>query len=448
MCLWGGLAACGSSDSGNDGKGAGEACETGSDCASGVCQSGACTAPTGEGGAGSGFGSTGRPFQGLGTNWTPLGTGCDPDTAKECTPTCVSGSEVSVIRPPAQFCFGTDGQIDDPTPDDPAALIEQVVETVNGQSYVHIRVTFDPAFADNTYGANASAGWYGSADGKEGKGHTFSNDLTGSDHIELLLTDGTGATVMELGEDYISGEDGDGPKPPKGGPGAEATGGAPGVGGASGSGCGFTNLGVTGGDGKMMTGDASHVIGVASSLDRNINGCGYCQSSACAPASSDGASDSSSDGDCTVDSPLTDENYTPNPATPDWNYAVVYEVWISLDAFGDAGFGQAYITFVHASPSKIPGNNTLYVEPTECPPTWLACPPGQTCLPNGGGGEGGQYGTNNEPCDVNYQLHVTQEDVASCTPIPYAGWPEMAACPPGYEFTVDVQSEAQYCLPE
>ena len=38
-------------------------------------------------------------------------------------------------------------------------MIEQVIETINGKTYLHLRVTFDPRFVDNTYGVNASAGW-------------------------------------------------------------------------------------------------------------------------------------------------------------------------------------------------------------------------------------------------------------------------------------------------
>ena len=43
----------------------------------------------------------------------------------------------------------------------------------------------------------------------------------------------------------------------------------------------------------MLVGDAKYVLASTSSLDRNLNGCGYCKSAACG-------------GDCTVDSPVTD----------------------------------------------------------------------------------------------------------------------------------------------
>lgn len=327
----------------------------------------------------------------------------------------------------------------DPTPEDPAAIIEQVIETSGGVSYVHIRVTFDPSFADNTYGANASAGWL---NGEKAKGHTF-KDLTGSDHLDLLLTNGNGETVIELGEDYIHSLTDEGPKPggPKAGPGEKT-----GTGGSSGNGCGYATLGVRGGEGEMLSGDASSVLAVSTSIDRNLNACGYCSNAACTAGDT-----GEGEGDCTVNSPATDESYTQNVLTPGWNYAVVYEVWIDLDAFGSAGFGQAYVTYVHASPSKL-ADNTLYVDPTPCPPGWGPCPDGQDCTfapptntggAGGGGGLGGSGGTSSG-CDPNYQIYITLEGEQECTPIPYAGYPDRAPCPDGY--VLDISSEGQYCV--
>jgi hypothetical protein len=281
-----------------------------------------------------------------------------------------------------------------------------VIETINGQRVIHLRVTFDPAFVDNTYGANACCGWPGTGGGgststsatggaggagtmmpgkmpgmmmpgKAGKsGHTF-DDLVGSDHVELLLTDGMGKTVMDFKVDYITAD--------------------------SSSACGYHTLGVSGGEGKMIQGDASAVLKVATSLDRNLNGCGYCY---------------------TTDSPATDEKYTPNSAAPAWDYRVVYEVWLSLDTFGSAGFGQAYITNVHASPSKL-ANNTVEVEATPCPPDWDT--------PTGGS------------CPPNFTLYVQSEGVSACVPIPFSNYPGMAACPQGYQ--LDPSTEGRYCIP-
>jgi hypothetical protein len=43
----------------------------------------------------------------------------------------------------------------------PMAFVEQVVETAQGQGLVHVRLTMNPAFVDNTYGDTA-IGWGGS----------------------------------------------------------------------------------------------------------------------------------------------------------------------------------------------------------------------------------------------------------------------------------------------
>jgi hypothetical protein len=307
-------------------------------------------------------------------------------------------------------------------------VIEQSIETLNGKTYVHLRVTFDPAFVDNTYGTG-SVGW------NPNRPHTFDGDLTKSDHTELLLTDATGATVMNFKIDYVTAD----PTQP----------------------CKFGTLGVTGGDGSVITGDASKVLAQTTSITRNLNGCGYCQSAAC------------EGGDCTVNSPPTDENFTPNPGTPNWDYRAVYEVWIDITAFGTAGFGQAYMTYVHASPSKAQ-NETINITPTPCPPTWDKpyCPPsviqeGGNCFgsPPGGaggagnggsgnggtagsagnGGNGGNGGSTVTPCPINWQIYISTEGKSTCTPIPFANYPGMTPCPAGY--TLDLASEGRYCLP-
>jgi hypothetical protein len=352
----------------------------------------------------------GPHFVGSGVSYRPLTPGCGADTAEQCGGTCEgnppSSTSGRVSRAPATLCF--QGGLD-PTPTNPTAVIEQVIEEKDGREVIHLRVTFDPSFVDNTYGENACCGWHeaddtatampgdpmigGKADaGKAGKaGHTF-EDLVGSDHVELLLTNGAGDTVMDFKLDYIS-EDSSAP-------------------------CGYATLGVEGGEGKMIVGDASAVLGVATSIDRNLNGCGYCY---------------------IEDSPATDQSYTPNPDAPDWDYRVVYEVWIDLASFGAAGFGQAYITNVHASPSKLE-SNTVEVDPKLCPPEWDTpfCHPSVI--------EEGRNCFDQDPdCPPNYTIYVATEGKSWCTPIPFSNYPGRAPCPEGY--ALDAASEGRYCLP-
>jgi hypothetical protein len=428
----GGSTSTGGTTGNPDGGPIGTPCTSNDECQSGVCENNACTGGPGTGGSGTGGfgggpggigGTPGAGFPGSGNGYRPLTPGCGPETADQCTGECeqTGGVPSTVVRPAATLCFTA--PTGDATPNDPSVVIEQIVEIINGVEYVHIRITFDPSFTDNTFGEGSCCGW------GEQRGHRFS-DLTGSDHAEVLLTDGNNVTTLHFKIDLIT---------------SDPTGAA--------STCGFGTLGVTGGDGSMIIpqGDSSSIVAVATSLDRNLGGCGYCESDACAPS-----------GDCTVDSPQTDTNYTSNAATPDWDYRQVYEVWILASAFGDAGFGQAFITSVHSSPSKT--TDTIQVEPTPCPPEWDKpyCPPGViaeggNCFGSGGSGgtdggtgtggsgTGGSAGDGGTTCPPNFQSYITSEGATICTPIPFANYPDRAPCPTGY--VLDLVSEGQYCLP-
>jgi hypothetical protein len=96
----------------------------------------------------------------------------------------------------------------------------------------------------------------------------------------------------------------------------------------------------------MIVGESDWILGATSSLDRNLNGCGL--------------------GEYTTDSPVTDEDYTPNAAAPAWDFRVVYEAWVANVALGGAALGDVNIEYVHASPSKTV--DTLTVIPGPCPP--------------------------------------------------------------------------------
>lgn len=365
------------SGSGNGtGHSDGSACGDAAECASGLCSDGQCTS-----GPSSIATSPGPQFGGGGPSSRPLTTGCGPDTAAQCGGTCEKsgGQPVTVLAPPATICYGGEGDL---TPDDPTGVIEQVIETIDGKTYLHLRVTFDPRFVDNTYGVNASSGWLnrmkagkagpmgGKAGAMDGKAaHTF-KDLVGSDHVQLVLVDSQGNTVLDFEVDYIS-ENPDAP-------------------------CGYGTLGVSGGEGKMIQGDPSAVVAVATSIDRNLNGCGYC---------------------LTTDSPATDDDFAIDPSAPNWDYRVIYEVWIDFSVFKGLGFGGAYIPDVHASPSMA-SSNTIEVEPDPCPPDWDTpyCPP--SVIEEGGNCFDTPPGDGNGPCPEGTVPDIKNEG-QSCVPENY-----------------------------
>ncbi len=177
--------------------------------------------------------------------------------------------------------------------------------TNNTNGTITFRIIFSKTFVDNTYGTN-TIGWT--------RGHTFGN-LVGSDHVELSLLDANNTAKMQFKLDYISA--------------------------SSDVASGYKCLGVTGGEGKMILGNASDVVSAKSSLDANFNDYGYV---------------------LTTNSPATDANYTPSAAAPNWIYDVWYEVTIKSSALGSAGLGKVYITNVHASPSKTGNNSEAVVE--------------------------------------------------------------------------------------
>jgi Cys-rich repeat protein len=196
----------------------------------------------------------------------------------------------------------------------PIATIEHVLEVFEEQDAVHVRLTLDPDFVDNTYG-DASIGW-------GNRGHWF-KDIDKSDHAELTLLDGNGAVAAQFKIDYLSPD----PAAPSG----------------------YSSLGVDGSDGMMMVGDRAAVLATRTSMDRNFNERGY--------------------GSYLEHSPVTDEVYTPDPAAPDWDFRYVFEAWVAVDAFGAAGFGDVSVSHIHASPAKT-AEDTVIVEPDPCPPGW------------------------------------------------------------------------------
>ena len=236
------------------------------------------------------------------------GGGGDNDAAASYEPPYGNcAGEEDTTPPDAELCLH-----DESNPDaDPIAVIEYEFVTYQGQDAVHISLIFDPTFADNTYGANA-VGW-------ETHDHKF-KDLVGSDHATIIALDKDGQPIFDLDVDYLSAD-------------PDAA-------------CGYSCLGPFGGEGNVNAGDPEAILGWTSSISLNLNERGYCE-------------------DYLEDSPATDASCTPNADAPDWDYRVVYELWLALSAFEPAGFGSAYMSEVHASPSKY-DTNTVEVDPRTC----------------------------------------------------------------------------------
>lgn len=274
-----------------------------------------------------------------------VGCGGDDDAGGDGAPGADAGGDpgadaASPYEPPYGDCAGAeetdppDAQLclhDEENPEaDPVAVIEYEFVTYQGQEAVHIRLVFDPTFADNTYGASA-VGW--------SRDHKF-GDLVGSDHAVIVALDRDGEVVFDLAVDYLSQDD-------------EAP-------------CGYSSLGPFGGEGDVNVGDPEAILGWATSISLNLNERGYCE-------------------DYLVDSPATDESCTPNADAPSWDYRVVYELWLARSAFDPAGFGSAYMSEVHASPSKY-DTNTVEVDPRTCEEDCQdpdGCGGGE-CTPGGG----------------------------------------------------------------
>lgn len=172
-----------------------------------------------------------------------------------------------------------------------------------------IRTTLSKEFVDNTYGAS-SIGWGWPQ-------HNF-NDVAASDFLQISLVDKAGVKKMEMKLDYISSS-------------LDVS-------------SGYRSLGVKGGNGKMITGQATDVVRVKTSLDKNFNDNGYVLIN---------------------NSPLTNYNYGSNSFYPNWTFEVWYEVEVKASAFGKVGFGKPYIASLNAIPSKT-GLSTEPVLPSDC----------------------------------------------------------------------------------
>ena len=198
----------------------------------------------------------------------------------------------------------------------PESTTTSVTTDANGNIVATINQSLTQA-NDNSYGTTA-VGWV--------KGHKFS-DLTGSDHAEFIFKDSNGNIVLDFFLDYLSA--------------TAVTAQTP---------SGFATLGVSGGDGKLITGNAANILSFNTSLDENLNDHGFCSGGNCTVAGTN----------LLVNSPptiCTDNTvacYTLPPGSPfgAWNFTNSYTVTINKNAFGAAGFGSFEAGDIHNSPSK------------------------------------------------------------------------------------------------
>ncbi len=99
------------------------------------------------------------PFPGSGHSGQSqlLLAGFTPNSCGVAGPSNFDGG-ATVVTPPDHVTCYFNSTVSTTTP---MAFLEQVVETAEGQGLVHVRLTMNPDFVDNTYGQTA-IGWGGS----------------------------------------------------------------------------------------------------------------------------------------------------------------------------------------------------------------------------------------------------------------------------------------------
>ena len=189
----------------------------------------------------------------------------------------------------------------------------------NDASGLHIKYDQFPAPNDNSYGTNA-VGWK--------NGHKF-QDLVGSDHAGFQLKDPNGVVKLSFNVDYIS---------------ANAS--AP---------SGYSSLGVTGGEGKMLVGTADGITATTSEANNlnNINIPGLFNAAHVQQFGSV---------QVLVNSPPTDAAHTTyaisDPTLAGWDFHNTYYVDISPAKLAALGYNAATWTVepnpdqLHNSPAK------------------------------------------------------------------------------------------------
>src|SRR5689334_5158997 len=166
----------GGSNTGDESGGSGSGAEPGGGEAGGGGTSGGGTnggGSSGTPGAAGGLVTGGPRFPGSGTGYSgsPLIPGLGPSTASQCTQPPDIGPKV-VVKDQGRTCFFGDAA------KSPAATVEHILESVGDKEFLHVRVTFDPYFVDNSFGATG-IGW------NPRRPHTFARDLIKSDHVQI-----------------------------------------------------------------------------------------------------------------------------------------------------------------------------------------------------------------------------------------------------------------------
>jgi hypothetical protein len=352
-------------------------------------------------------------FPGAGTSGAarPLTASLAPDTSSACDPEPSVTVPVTSADVQTVCFFGADSA------DVPAAAIEQVVEVVGTAEWVHIRLTLNPDFVDNTYGDTA-IGWDrdesagpGAPPGAAPPNPVGAPDAGAApDPADAPPAPPEGAAPPDPADAPPAPPEGaappdpaDAPPAPPGGaappdragadpagaPPADPAGGRPPRGEARprpGKG-GHTFQDLLGSDhAELQLLDANGAVSMHFKLDyiseSDEAASGYASLGVsggegklivgepewvlATATSIERNLEACGLGSFTENSPATDAAYTPNADASDWDYRVAYEIWVASDAFGSAGFGSALIENVHASPSKLEGN-TVDVVPAPCP---------------------------------------------------------------------------------
>jgi VCBS repeat-containing protein len=169
---------------------------------------------------------------------------------------------------------------------------------------IKARAVVSRNYADNTYGVNKLADW--------GNKKRDFKAVYNSDFGQLAFYDANGSKKIDFKIDLLTAK--------------------------SGTPSGYGTLGVSGGDGGMVSGSASNIVALSTSMDLNMNAFGYVTTASNSPLKSY--------------SPATNSSYATNATYPLWIWDMWYEATVKASTFGTAGFGYPRLNALHASPPK------------------------------------------------------------------------------------------------